>query len=113
MENFEPWDSKLTDPDPRPAARKGEPWVIVEVPPGIEYSGNAEQKRMIKTTANAARAGWAEHGPAIKAAHAAGEQIKIPSALKNVVIILDHKCIYSPPLGDQYNLRRGHRKEAK
>lgn len=111
--NFQPWDSKLIDPDPRQGAKTGEPWVIVELPPGEEWDGSADQMLKIKSTAAAVREAWVKYGPAIKAASAAGQKISIPAALKNVSITLDNKLIYSPPLWDQYNLRIRNRKETK
>jgi hypothetical protein len=111
--DFQHWDSKLIDPDPRPGAKNGETWIIVEVPPGVEWTGDEEQMKIMKATANAARAAWIKHGQAIKEAHAAGQKISIPAELKNVSITLDNKLIYSPPLWDQYNLRSKGGKETK
>ncbi len=111
--NFQPWDSKLIDPDPRPGAKNGEPQIIVEVPPGVEWAGTEEQVKIMRATANAARAAWIKHGPAIKEAHAAGQKISIPAELKNVSITLGNKLIYSPGPEVQYNLRIRHRKETK
>ncbi|MHB1701712.1 MAG: hypothetical protein ACYCSN_16595 [Acidobacteriaceae bacterium] len=104
-EKFELWDAKLSDPDPRPGSKTGEPWVVVRVPPGVDYDGSAEQKRMIKATADAARQAWAMAGPAIKAAHASGQPLQIPAALKNVAIVLDGLLVYAPPPEAQYNMR--------
>lgn len=111
--DFQHWDSKLIDPDPRPGAKNGIPRIIVEVPPGVEWTGDEEQMKIMKATADAARAAWIKHGPAIKAACAAGQKISIPAALKHVSITLDNKLIYSPGPEVQYNLRIRHRKETK
>ena len=111
--DFQHWDSKLIDPDPRPGAKNGEPQVIVELPPGEEWDGSADQMLKIKSTAAAVREAWIKHGQAIKEAHAAGQKISIPAELKNVSITLGDKLIYSPPLWDQYNLRIRNRKETK
>jgi hypothetical protein len=111
--NFQHWDSKLIDPDPRATAKNGVPRIIVEVPPGVEWTADETQIGIMRATADAARAAWIKHGPAIKAAHAAGQKISIPAALKHVSITLDNKLIYSPPLLDQYNLRIRNRKETK
>ncbi|OIR02783.1 hypothetical protein GALL_152370 [mine drainage metagenome] len=104
-EKVELWDAKLTDPDPRPSAKNGEPMIVVEVPPGEEWDGCPEQMRMVKAAADFARQAWASHGPAIKAAHASGQPLQIPPALANVVLVLDGKLVYAPPLAAQYNIR--------
>jgi hypothetical protein len=111
--NFQPWDCKLIDPDPRATGKNEAPKIIVEVPPGVEWSGDETQIGIMRATANAARAAWIKHGPAIKAACAAGQKISIPAALKHVSITLDNKLIYSPGPEAQYNLRIRHRKETK
>ena len=111
--NFQHWDSKLIDPDPRPGAKNGVPRIIVEVPPGVEWTGDETQIGIMRATANAARAAWIKHGPAIKAACAAGQKISIPAALKHVSIALGNRLIYSPGPEAQYNLRIRRRKETK
>ena len=111
--DFQQWDSKLIDPDPRPGAKNGIPRIIVEVPPGVEWTGDEEQMKIMKATADAARAAWIKHGPAIKAACAAGQKISIPAALKHVSIALGNRLIYSPGPEAQYNLRIRRRKETK
>ena len=111
--DFQVWDCKLIDPDPRQGAKNGEPQIIVELPPGEEWDGSAQQMMKVKATAAAVRAAWVKYGPAIKEAHAAGQKISIPAELKNVSITLGDKLIYSPPLWDQYNLRIRQRKETK
>ena len=107
------WDCKLIDLDPRATGKNASPKIIVEVPPGVEWTGDETQIGIMRATANAARAAWIKHGPAIKAAHAAGHGISVPAELKNVSITLGDRLIYSPPLWDQYNLRSKGGKETK